>query len=101
MTKSSFLSDAAIASVAYATSALGFDGQELLLSAPIQHIGAGNITVLGKDFDTPTENLAVGEIVNIYGRLGPDGSISETAVEGTHTFGGSGDPIFLKGIVSD
>ncbi|HEY6451630.1 MAG TPA: hypothetical protein VIX87_03430 [Steroidobacteraceae bacterium] len=85
-----------------ATASHGFEGgRELLLSAPIEHIGAGSVTVLGKDFDTSTDNLAVGEVVNIYGLLKTDGSMTDTVVEGTNSFGASGDPVFLKGVVTD
>ena len=87
--------------VAVASTAQGFEGKELLVSGPIQQIGAGTVTVLGKDFETDTDGLAVAEVVNIYGVLQPNGSMTETVVEGTNTFGGSGDPVFIKGVVTD
>jgi hypothetical protein len=101
MSKVHSLSVAIAAIVANASAAHGFEGRELLLSAPIQHVGAGSVTVLGKDFETPTDGLAIGELVNIYGVLAADGSITDAVVEGTSAFGGSGDPVFLKGVVSD
>jgi len=101
MSKFNSLGVAIAAIVVNASAAHGFEGRELLLSAPIQHVGAGIVTVLGKDFETSTEGLAIGEVVNIYGVLSADGSMTDTYVEGTTALGGSGDPVFLKGMVSD
>jgi hypothetical protein len=101
MSKFNSLSVAIAAILANASAAHGFEGRELLLSAPIQHVGAGSVTVLGKDFETSTDGLAIGEVVNIYGVLAADGSMTDTIVEGTSAFGGNGDAVFLKGVVSD
>jgi len=101
MSKCNSLGVAVAAIIVNASVAHSFEGRELLLSAPIQHVGAGTVTVLGKDFETSTEGLAIGEVVNIYGVLSADGSMADTLVEATNAFGGSGDPVFLKGVVSD
>jgi len=84
-----------------ASTSQGSEGRELLVSAPVQQLGAGTVTVLGRDFEASTDNLAIGEVVNVYGLLNPDGSIVDTVIEGTKTFGGSGDSVFIKGVVSD
>src|SRR5476651_1687715 len=101
MSKFNSVGIAIAAIIANASAAHGFEARELLVSAPIQHVGAGTVTVLGKDFETPTDGLAIGELVNIYGVLATDGSMTDTVVEGTNAFGGSGDPVFIKGVVSD
>ena len=88
-------------SAVIATASQGFEGRELLLSAPIEHIAADTVTVFGKDFQTDTDNLAVGQVVNVYGVLGTDGSMVDTIVEGTNTYGASGDSVFLKGVVTN
>jgi hypothetical protein len=78
-------------------------GRELLFSAPVQQIdtGADKVTVLGLQFHANTAKLSIGEIVNVYGLLHKDGSIADTVVQGTQSFGANGDPVFLKGVVTD
>src|ERR1035441_7044758 len=71
------------------------DGKtEFLISGPLEKVDAAldTVTVFGRDFVTDkASELAVGEIVNVYGSLQKDGSIANPVVEPTAQFG-SGDP---------
>jgi len=49
MSKFNSVGVAIAAIIANASLAHSFEGRELLLSAPIQHVGAGTVTVLGKE----------------------------------------------------
>ena len=86
-----------------ALSAKSLEASELLVSAPIEAYDASTskITVMGHDYSTTAENLAVGQIVNVYGVLAADGTTSETEVEATGTFASGTDSLFLKGVVTD
>jgi hypothetical protein len=77
--------------------------RELLFSAPVQQLdrGSDTVTVLGQRFNTPTAQLSVGEVVDVYGTLKKDGSVANAVVQATGTFGANGDPIFMKGVVTD
>ena len=92
-----------LASVAGLMSAYAGSGRELIFSAPIEQVdrGADTVTVLGQSFHAEAGQLNVGEIVNVYGVLAKDGSITDAVVQGTDAFGANGDPIFLKGVVTD
>src|SRR5581483_5706265 len=78
------------------------EGRELLLSGPIEQLdqGTGTVTVLGQKFKAATDQLTVGEVVNVYGQIANDGAISDTLVQGTEKFGTNGDSVFLKGLVT-
>src|SRR5580700_8418352 len=86
-----------------ALSAKNLDASELLVSAPIESYDASTskITVMGHDYSSTADNLAVGQIVNVYGVLAADGTTSETEVEATGTFASGADSLFLKGVVTD
>ena len=93
----------AVAIAASWVSADASSGRELLFSAPIQKLdrGAETVTVLGQSFHAPTAQLSLSEIVSVYGVLQKDGSVSDTLVQGTNTFGANGDLVFLKGVVTN
>ena len=77
---------------------------EFLISGPLEKVDAalGTVTVFGRDFVTDrASELAQGEIVNVYGSLQKDGSITNPVVEPTAQFGSGGDPVYLKGLVTD
>jgi Domain of unknown function (DUF5666) len=77
-------------------------GRELLLSGPIEQLdrGTGTVTVLGQKFKAETDQLTVGEVVNVYGQIASDGAITDSLVQGTQKFGTNGDAVFLKGVVT-
>jgi Domain of unknown function (DUF5666) len=81
------------------------DGKtEFLISGPLEKVDAAldTVTVFGRDFVTDkASELAVGEIVNVYGSLQKDGSIANPVVEPTAQFGSGADPVFIKGLVTD
>lgn len=83
-------------------SAYADGGRELLLSGPIEQLdqGTGTVTVLGQKFKAATEQLTMGEVVNVYGQIASDGAITDSVVQGTQKFGTNGDAVFLKGIVT-
>jgi hypothetical protein len=83
--------------VAYANS-----DTELLLSAPIEQLDrtSDTVTVLGQKFHAQTSQLSVGEVVHVYGVLSKDGSIGNSVVQGTETYGANGDAVFVKGVVT-
>ena len=99
----SVLALGALTGVAAIVTANAGVGRELLFSAPIQQIDQGrdSVTVLGQQFHTATTQLSVGQIVNVYGLLQKDGSIQSAVVQSTQAFGTNGDPVFLKGVVTD
>jgi hypothetical protein len=77
---------------------------ELLLSGPIEKVDAalGTVTIFGRDISTDhASDIAPGEIINVYGTLQKDGTISSAVVEPTSLYGSGGDPVYLKGFVSD
>ncbi|HTW74822.1 MAG TPA: hypothetical protein VMD56_07870 [Steroidobacteraceae bacterium] len=78
-------------------------GRELLFSAPIQQFDrtTDTITVLGQKFQAQSDQLSVGQIVNVYGVLNQDGTITNAVVEATPSYGANGDPVFIKGVVTD
>ena len=78
-------------------------GRELLFSGPIQKVdhGTDTITVLGQSFHAQTMQLSVGQIVRVYGILQKDGSVTDEVVQGTEAFGANGDPVFIKGVVTN
>jgi hypothetical protein len=78
-------------------------GRELIFSGPIQKIdrGTDTVTVLGQRLNAQTTLLSIGEIVRVFGVLQKDGSIGDALVEGTKSFGANGDPVFLKGVVTN
>ncbi len=78
-------------------------GKELLLSGPVEQIdrGGDTVTVLGQKFKAPADQLSLGQVVNVYGQLTSDGSITDPVVQGTNRFGTNGDPVFLKGVVTN
>ena len=93
----------ALAGVVAASGANAGSARELLFSAPVQQLdrGADIVTVLGQRFQAPTAQLDVGEVVEVYGTLKKDGSVANAIVEGTGAFGANGDPVFVKGVVTD
>jgi hypothetical protein len=77
---------------------------EFLISGPLEKVDAalGTVTVFGRDFVTDrASELTQGEIVNVYGSLQKDGSITSPIVEPTAQFGSGADPVYLKGLVTD
>ncbi len=93
----------ALAAAAAMTCANASSGRELLFSAPVQQLDrtTDSVTVLGQVFQAPTDQLSIGQIVNVYGVLQKDGSVANAVVQGTPAFGANGDPVFLKGVVTD
>ncbi len=93
----------ALSGAAIFGSAFASGGRELLFSAPIQQIDRtiGTVTVLGETFDAKTDELAVGQIVNVYGVLAANGKATDTVVSGTANYGANGDPVFVKGTVTN
>jgi len=85
------------------TCAFADSGRELLFSAPIQQLDRtiGTVTLLGQTFHTTADQLSIGQVVNVYGVLNKDGSISEALVQPTATYGANGDPVFVKGVVTN
>jgi len=78
--------------------------QDLLISGPVERVdpALGSVTVFGRDFSTDkASEVAPGEIVNVYGSLQKDGSIADAVVEPTAQFGAGGDPVYIKGLVTD
>src|SRR5580698_7980784 len=105
--KSSFVRAAVIAACLGVSTfaAAESDGQtEFLISGPLEKVDAalGTVTVFGRDFVTDrASEMAPGEIVNIYGSLQHDGSITSAIVEPTAVYGSGADPVYLKGLVTD
>jgi len=79
-------------------------GSELLISGPVEKVDAalGTVTIFGRAISTDkAAEVAPGEVINVYGTLQEDGSISSAVVEPTSLYGSGGDPVYLKGLVSD
>ncbi len=93
----------ALSAAAALTCANANTGRELLFSAPVQQLdrSTDTVTVLGQKFQAQSDQLAVGQIVNVYGILDKDGSITNAVVEGTPNYGANGDPVFVKGVVTN
>jgi len=100
--KAVFVALSAALGAAVGASAYADGGRELLLSGPIEQLdqGTSTVTVLGQKFKAATEQLTVGEVVNIYGQIANDGAMTDTLVQGTEKFGTNGDAVFLKGVVT-
>jgi hypothetical protein len=92
-----------LASAATIGSAYAGDSNELLLSAPIEKLDrtTDSVTVLGQTFHAQTDQLAIGEVVRVYGALGKDGSVQDAIVQPTETYAANGDPVFVKGVVTN
>ncbi len=73
-----------------------------MLSGPVEQLdqGTGTVTVLGQKFKATTDQLTVGEVVDVYGQIAGDGAITDSLVQGTQKFGTNGDAVFLKGAVT-
>jgi len=79
-------------------------GTELLISGPVEKVdGAlGTVTIFGREISTDkASQLAPGQIVDVYGSLKSDGSIADTEIDPTPQYGSGGDPVFIKGVVTD
>ena len=79
-------------------------GTELLISGPVEKVdGAlGTVTVFGREITTDkASQLAPGQIVDVYGSLKRDGSIADTEIDPSAQYGAGGDPVFIKGVVTD
>jgi hypothetical protein len=77
---------------------------ELLLSGPVEKIdrATDSVTVFGREFSAENASeLSPSETVNVYGTLQSDGSITDAKLEPTATFASGGDPVYLKGVVTD
>ncbi|HEX4051877.1 MAG TPA: hypothetical protein VHY19_13470 [Steroidobacteraceae bacterium] len=100
--KLSLLLVSALGATAF-SSAFADSGKELLFSAPVQQLdrAIGTVTLLGQTFHATADQLSIGQVANVYGVLNKDGSISEAVVQPTSAYGANGDPVFVKGVVTD
>jgi hypothetical protein len=79
-------------------------GTELLISGPVEKVDAalGTVTIFGREISTnKASQLAPGQIVDVYGSLKSDGSMADTEIDPTPQYGSGGDPVFIKGVVTD
>jgi len=56
---------------------------------------------LGQTFHAAAEQLSIGQVVNVYGVLNKEGAVSEAVVQPTNAYGANGDPVFVKGVVTN
>jgi len=79
-------------------------GTELLISGPVEKVDAalGTVTIFGREIATDkASQLATGQLVDVYGSLRSDGSVANTEIDPTSQYGSGGDPVFIKGVVTD
>ena len=84
-------------------SAVSRESLGLVLKGPVESIDrtAKTVTVLGQRISVPsTGELAVGSVVNVYGRLETTGRISSVAVEDLALNASGADALYLKGVVT-
>ncbi|MDE2252213.1 MAG: hypothetical protein KGL25_12510, partial [Gammaproteobacteria bacterium] len=76
---------------------------ELIYSGPVESVNApsSELSVLGHRFVVrETSTVAVGSLVNVYGRLSPNGSISSAVIERVADYSTGSDSVYLKGKVT-
>jgi hypothetical protein len=76
---------------------------ELIYSGPVEAVNApgAELSVLGHQVGTrEPSTIGVGSLVNVYGRLLPNGAIASAVVEKVSDYAMGSDPVYLKGHVT-